>query len=31
MTMFEKLNFMKPLVIGGAAAAAIARDARGGR
>ena len=24
MTMFEKLNFMKPLVIGGAAAAAIA-------
>ena len=24
MTMFEKLNFIKPLVIGGAAAAAIA-------
>ena len=24
MTLFEKLNFMKPLVIGGAAAAAIA-------
>ena len=24
MTMFEKLNFMKPLVIGGAAVAAIA-------